>query len=1030
MMNCMAPNKIHFRIKDGVNVSMAIFIFADRSGHFRLSLIESKDSKDQTRYRRSTFYVDPAATNRTFVDRMAMDWSTDNDIKEAFSVERLSDEFFNEYKRIYQDFVEFATGKRMVKQGGKWVEVPTGPANTKIMDQFAQFGDEEMAEKAFRDYVKKMMGRLVFLQFLQKKGWLGVPEGGEWGDGDRNYLQNLFKHSDKKEDFLDSVLEPLFFDTLNTDRSKNGDVAADVLSIEPGKKIRIPYLNGGLFEKDALDETKVNFPAKFFARSSEKEKEGLLDIFDRFNFTIDENDEDSAEIGVDPEMLGRIFENLLEDNKDKGAFYTPREIVRYMCRESLIQYLGDTDENRKLVTDLDAEAIPPDRKKPLIEKLKAVKICDPAIGSGAFPMGMLNLLLKLRLRLGDVVESSERILAAKKEIIQNNLYGVDIDAGAVDIARLRFWLSVVVDETEPTPLPNFDYKIMQGNSLLEQFEGIDLSEITLDMKPERKAKDLTPDMFAVMTDDDLTPRAMKALMDYYYWIHDPKAKHEIRERLNRRIATILKKKAFDHPETVEKIDNIDWEQKPFFLWHTYFMDVFKEGGFDIVIGNPPYIRVQNMRHEDIDTYKKIYKSAWRRIDISLLFMELFPSFLKESGILCYISSNQFTTAEYGRKLRELLLKKKWISKIVDLGGLPVFESAITYVSIFLLSQRDKDSFLYHRIRKLPFVPPSDFMEQKFCDFNSEPWSFLPEAIREIQKKVEKQPLLSEIAFARGGIISGGDELYLFDKAAFPLERGVGLNIIRTENFGRYCTGEPGMTIFYPCFLGEDGDTKVMEMDVLKEKYPTAHAYILDNMKKIKARKDSRKTMGSRKHWYQPVRFGQLDVFRSPKILSPGIVNHNKFAVDEVGYAYSFGNIYSIVPKSSGTNIFVLTGILNSKLVEFYLHLIAPVKQGGYFSYNATVLEKIPCGYPCDKKIANRLEELVKKVMEQKKKDHDADTSVIEKQIDDLVYKLYGLTEEEIDIVEKSFEKEAEVVPVAAVAPQAENTEDEEDDNRS
>ena len=200
--------------------SNGIFVFADNQKHFRMSLIEGVEKeKNRVRYRRYTFYVDPEATNRTFIERMAMDWSTFDNIKEAFSVERLSDEFFEKYKAHYADFVAFATGKRMKEVKNKWLEVDDEHEKRKedIMSQFAKFGN---ADKAFRDYVKKMMGRLVFLQFLAKKGWLGVPEGEAWGKGDRKYLQNLFNSKSKEiqDNFLEKVLEPLFFDTLNTDR--------------------------------------------------------------------------------------------------------------------------------------------------------------------------------------------------------------------------------------------------------------------------------------------------------------------------------------------------------------------------------------------------------------------------------------------------------------------------------------------------------------------------------------------------------------------------------------------------------------------------------------------------------------------------------------------------------------------------------------------------------------------------------------------------------------------------------------------
>ncbi len=199
----------------------------------------------------------------------------------------------------------------------------------------------------------------------------------------------------------------------------------------------------------------------------------MLEFFNQYNFIIDETDPDDTEIGVDPEMLGKIFENLLEDNKDKGSFYTPKEIVRYMCRESLIAYLTEKlpeeDRIRKFVLTHE-HSFTEKEKTDVCSALLNVKICDPAVGSGTFPMGMLNELLACSQALvGDTKSRAE----LEKHIIKNNIYGVDIEKGAVDIARLRFLLAIIVDEEKPLPLPNLDYKIMQGNSLPESLEFVD-----------------------------------------------------------------------------------------------------------------------------------------------------------------------------------------------------------------------------------------------------------------------------------------------------------------------------------------------------------------------------------------------------------------------------------------------------------------------------------------------------------------------------------------------------------------------------
>ena len=369
-------------------------------------------------------------------------------IKETFSVEALSKEFFDEYREHYADIVEYITGKRYVKEKGKWVEKTIHEPCHEVFDQFVAV--YKNPGKTVRDYIKKLMGRLVFLQFLQKKEWMVVPvDRQDWTGGDTRFLQNKFNEFADKENFIDGFLEPLFND-LNTNRQDKGDLA----SPEVGNHIKIPFLNGGLFQLDEEDCSNIRLPQHLLG--------DVLNFFEKYNFTIDENDPNDAQVGVDPEMLGRVFENLLEDNKDKGAFYTPKEIVQYMCQESLIAYLqsGIDDETnkesiRQFVLTHEAEGLG-SMAEDISIKLLNVKICDPAIGSGAFPMGLLRqLYLCQRAIHPELVEKNAAEI--KRHIIQNNIYGVDIEKGAVDIARLRFWLSLIVDEETPRFLPNLDF---------------------------------------------------------------------------------------------------------------------------------------------------------------------------------------------------------------------------------------------------------------------------------------------------------------------------------------------------------------------------------------------------------------------------------------------------------------------------------------------------------------------------------------------------------------------------------------------
>jgi tRNA1(Val) A37 N6-methylase TrmN6 len=540
---------------------------------------------------------------------------------------------------------------------------------------------------------------LVFLQFLQKKGWLGVKEGDAWGTGDKQYLLHLFhsKPENNRGNFLEEVLEKLFFETLNIDRSASGDLADDVLSSAYDYAIRIPYLNGGLFDKDEADKFTIKFV------SAARLYQELFDTFERFNFTVDENASDDADIGVDPEMLGHIFENLLEDNKDKGAFYTPKEIVEYMCQESLIAYLGDTPAIRQLVQNQDAAEIAAVDKPALLEKLRSVKICDPAIGSGAFPMGLLNLLLNVRSALEDMEDTSAARVKAKQDIILNNIYGVDIEAGAIDIARLRFWLSIVVDAQAPIPLPYFDYKFMQGNSLLESFMGVDLSRIdpiSGNYRPMEYSNVANPTMVAegsatkqqildIYDEGTTVSSIVFDIRQYYSEAHADK-REKLREDIHQKVLTFINKSVdnkFDITASKrEEIKRIAAEVKlgnaPFTLWHLYFADVFAKGGFDIVIGNPPYVSTKGRDLNDNANLEDAYGFA---DDLYSHFVFLGYNLLKENGIQTMITPDTYFTTLTKKRLRNKILENTLLELVH--WGHDIFDSAMVSTATFISKKK-------------------------------------------------------------------------------------------------------------------------------------------------------------------------------------------------------------------------------------------------------------------------------------------------------------------------------------------------------
>ena len=957
------------KIMETYSSAFIIFHYEDSdSWDWRFSFCQ-KDDKEATEAKRYTFLLGKGQSCRTAAENFQklIDKHGNinrDDIVKAFDVEALSKEFFDKYKAKYEKFCNYIYDNR----------------NDETL-----FGHEfaEWDEKLIRDYVKKLLGRIVFLHFLQKKGWLGVPVDKQWGEGDTQFMRNLFKASTQKQkdNYLDLVLEPLFAGALNTQRPN--DIFD--LNVEGFRTTRIPYLNGGLFERDALDEPKSTFPASYF--------EDLFEFFYQYNFTIDENDPNDAEVGIDPEMLGHIFENLLEDNKDKGAFYTPKEIVQYMCRESLIAYLttcvmkkqGENhkpeDEIKESVRNLlnKPEEIVPNMKKNHFDDfgsyIRNVKICDPAIGSGAFPMGLLNELVRCRVFInawakddkGNLLEGD--YAALKTEIISNNIYGVDIEKGAIDIARLRFWLSIIVDERTPHVLPNFDYKFMQGNSLIPTFDG---KFINLDTKSQKH----------------INVEAMKKEKQHLYELKqkyykaEGEDKHELNVQIKDTILKLISRQlgyesrawyqhnavqgtlSFDDVETMsfqevrqslpeDKLQSIALAESlhaklndssipvaersqvdiHFFDWRIMFTEVFDNGsdGFDIVIGNPPYITMTKNNTDNsllklyIDNFISIKKCYSK--NIYTLFIELgICSLLAPSGNISFIiPEGLFKTRSYADCVS--MMNNNGDLLFYSTFSNYVFENAVTGSLIFNFRKEKTGTKAIHY----------DFDENYNIKIVEDGDVSILDKIYYSSKE------LKEVAELFKGMVVKDRQKVVFDTQngypnIFLLGKSISKWIIRTPYYTDYCT----LTIV-------GGTKKKSKHDV----YP------------------------------------RIVIRRTGDTLCCALIDTP---------ALTESTLYSCWSKKTSIDNRYLLGLLNSNLLDFYNKKRNITNQQGFPQILMTDLQGLPI-----KEVTNDKQQpiinLVDKILSKKKQDPYSDTSALEHEIDHLVYQLYCLSYDEVLIID-------------------------------
>ena len=1002
---------------------------------------------------------------------------TIDEIEKAFSVETVTDRFYKEYRGLFEQLTQEL---ELIREEYKAVR-------------------EEFQGKSIdtANFSKKLLGQIVFLYFLQKKGWLGVgrDEHGRfrsWGHGPKDFLKRLFeKQYIDYENFFNDILEPLFYTALATERDNDYYDRLDV---------RIPFLNGGLFDPINgynWQEVDILIPNSFF--------EHLFEIFDTYNFTVCEDEPLEKEVAVDPEMLGKVFENLLPANlrKGQGAYYTPRTIVHFMCQESLINYLdsvinigsqpivsGSFEERelfpsaepkqQSLETVVRREIIPykdienlirkgefaiendtakikgtktyryqipesiRNHAKLIDQKLADIKVCDPAIGSGAFAVGIMLEIVKARRILSTYIEDEEEpsVYELKRACIQNSIYGVDIDPGAIDIAQLRLWLSLVVDEEDYQsikPLPNLDYKIMQGDSLIEDFHGI-----SLDLEPKNGAAQVS-----WCTDtklESLIQDLHKRQQDLFNAVHvseKRKLKQEVEEAIVavfryqlerqkedyfgelKRIddmaaqfpeeskrkrffetekAKLYKKYGFDIDQLEKELREMTHGNVPrnFFPWKLYFADVFKEkGGFDIVIGNPPYVRQETIRELKPRLKKQFGKFFCGTADLYTYFYKRGIDILHDGGHLCFIAPNKFMRANYGKNTRVLLASAVKAKEVIDFGDLPIFD-ATTYPAILLVqkTQPQKDDTFFaatftskEQIDQIEDTLSKIAFRMKPSDLRVEGWNLeRPDVLSLMDKLKERGTPLKEYVKGRfyRGVLTGLNKAFVIDQATRdrlieedPKSEELIKPWLRGKDIKRWKAEWSGL---YVIFTRRGVDI---------ERYPAIKRYLEQFRRELTPKPEGApKNMPGRKpgtyNWYEiQDNIAYYREFEEPKIIWGNLATVPQFTMD-----YSKAYISAPANIIPGGDLYLL-GILNSHICKWVIGLQAAIRSGGFLEFKPMYVEKIPI---VDVSSCHKVPviSLVKEILA------DPDSPKVpklEKQIDALIYELYGLTKEEIAIVE-------------------------------
>ena len=1117
-----------------------IFIFYDKLVNFRFSLIYANylgKRRDWSTFRRFTYFVSKELTNKTFLQRIGDgDFSTLAKIKEAFSVEKVTKEFYEDIANWYFWAVEHC---RFPK-------------------------DAEAEENGRNVAVIRLITRMIFIWFMRERGL--VPKELFKEKNIQAVLKNITPDTPT---YYRAILQNLFFATLSTKKEErqfrderrfnkgwNKDYGNQYvyryhdLFANP-EKIKdyfgnIPFLNGGLFEClddgkndvyiDGFTERKKEYQPEvpnFLFFSGEKKADlnsyygtkgktykvwGLLNILSSFNFTIDENTPDDADIALDPELLGRVFENLLASfnpetsttaRKATGSYYTPREIVDYMVTESLKEYfkthlpeVNSIDQKLKTLFSIGSEGNPFNKceSKKLIELIESVRIVDPAVGSGAFPMGTLNKMVfilnkvdpgnelwkQAQLGAAEAIPDPQVCRNTKKQIeeffkdknadygrklylIQKCIYGVDIQQIAVEIAKLRFFISLLVDETIDKskenwgiePLPNLDFKIMQGNSLISEFLGIDFdngqaTQGQVGMLFAEKEDDLIKTFeqkkneFQNESDKDKKTALENEVEDLMIKIFESKIQKQRTdyfrqmEEIEKKYATLPNKKTRDEIIAKEKqkfskktgfdLENIEKQlreftgkikTKPFFAWKLYFAEVFEKGGFDIVIANPPYVKEYVNRAAFDGLRGSPYYQG--KMDIWYLFACKGIDVLKDKGILTFIAQNNWVTSHGASKMRNKVIQDTQILSLIDFGAFKIFEAGIqTMVMIFKRSTDSENySFDCRRLLGNELIiddvialinmesnSKAEYLTSKIQrdQFINKLLTFSSSDIQSILEKISEKSDFSldpkkEVA---QGIVCPQDYLNKAGQKVLgeDFKIGEGIFTLSTRELKALQLSKTELQLIKPFYTTDELNR--WKVNPHNRKWIIYTDSSFKDKKKVESYPNVKKHLGRYKKIitsdnkpYGLHRARDEYFFKGDKIVAVRKCARPTFAYVDFD-SYVSATFYVI--KTRRVNQKYLIGVLNSRLIEFWLRHKGKM-QGTNYQIDKEPLVNLPL-VNANKNTQETIANLVDKILAITKDDDylgnsakQAKVRECEKQVDQIVYDLYSLTEDEIVIVE-------------------------------